>query len=483
MRRSVGQPSAFERRLTLIATLIGVPGTAIALTLLWTGDYAPRLQWGLTIILIASWAGLVAMLREVTVRPVQTISNMLAALLAGDYSVRVRDPKGDDALALLIREVNALGDTLREQRLGALDATSVLRKVMAEIDVAVFTFDDDDVLRLVNRAGERLLARPAERILGHDVRALGLAEYISPADDTQTFDATFAGGSGRYELRVSDFRQGGVPHRLVVLTDLSHTLREEEQQAWRRLIRVLGHEINNSLAPIKSIAESLQIRLDRYTASGTTKPDALPEDARTLLETTPAPHDPDLEDVLSADLARGLAVIASRADALSRFMTAHARLARLPPPALAPLDVGGWIHRVTQLETRLAIEVVEGPSITIHADADQLEQLLINLVRNAVDAVHASSGPLSTEGVRVGWGVRSDDTLEVWVEDEGPGLPETHNLFVPFFTTKPEGTGIGLVLSRQIADAHDGELTLQDREDRNGCRALLRLPIHTPSRS
>ena len=168
---------------------------------------------------------------------------------------------------------------------------------------------------------------------------------------------------------------------------------------------------------------------------------------------------------------RGLTIIGNRGEALSRFMEGYSRLSHLPPPQRQPLDVNTWIRRAAGLETRLAIGVVEGPGLIIQADGDQLDQLLINLLRNGVDAAMANRG-----SVRVGW-TRTAGQLEVWVEDEGPGLPNTGNLFVPFFTTKPNGSGIGLVLSRQIAEAHGGSLTLANRADRPGCRALLRLPI------
>jgi signal transduction histidine kinase len=255
-------------------------------------------------------------------------------------------------------------------------------------------------------------------------------------------EATFPGASGRWEARTGEFRQGGLPHRLLVLSDLSRALREEERQAWQRLVRVLGHEINNSLAPIKSIAGSLQ----------------------TLLLREPRPAD------LEADLERGLGIVATRADALGRFMNAYARLARLPAPRPAPLDVGAWVERVATLETRLPVRVTPGPALTLQADGDQLDQLLINLVQNAADAARETGG-----GVELRWR-QTPRHLEVQIDDEGPGLPETANLFVPFFTTKPEGSGIGLVLSRQIAEAHGGTLVLMDRKDRLGCRALLRLP-------
>ncbi len=434
----------YERRITLLGILTGLPGAAVALLLLWLGDYEPRVQWTLTLLVAFGWWVLVVALRERVIRPLQTLSNLLAALLEGDYSMRPSGTATDDALGLAFREVNALGRTLREQRLGALEATALLRKVMEEIDVAVFTFDHERRLRLVNRAGERVLARRAERLLGLHAEDLGLADALDRDVGARTFEATFPGRTGRWEARTGEFRQGGLPHRLLVLTDLSRALREEERQAWQRLIRVLGHEINNSLAPIKSIAASLQALLGR------------------------APPPDDLDD----DLRRGLDVIASRTDALSRFMTAYARLARLPAPSPGAVDVGAWVRGVVELETRMPIAVDEGPAFTIRADGDQLEQLLINLVKNAVDAVAGTSG-----AVRVGWRIGGHGQLEVVVEDEGPGLPDSANLFVPFFTTKPGGTGIGLVLSRQIAEAHGGALKLENREDRQGCRAVLRLPV------
>jgi signal transduction histidine kinase len=227
------------------------------------------------------------------------------------------------------------------------------------------------------------------------------------------------------------------------MTDLSRALRDEERQAWQRIVRVIGHELNNSLAPIKSIAGTLGNML-----SGRQGAD-------------------------EEDLRNGLAVIASRADSLSRFMQAYARLARLPAPRLKPVDVGAWIQRAGKLETRLQVKVDPGPALTIQADDDQLEQLLINLIRNAVEATLELP---ERSDIHVGWS-KVTGALEVRVQDCGPGLSNSANLFVPFFTTKPEGSGIGLVLCRQIAEAHGGSITLENRTDRRGCQAILRLPL------
>ncbi|HEX8174895.1 MAG TPA: ATP-binding protein [Pyrinomonadaceae bacterium] len=420
----------------------GLPGVLISLILLWTGDYTTKVQLTFTLFIAAFWLGYSFALRERVVRPLQTISNLLAALREGDYSIRARGANTDDALGDVMLEINALGETLREQRLGALEATALLRKVMSRIDVAVFTFDMDERLRLVNDAGERLMGQPAERLLGRSAMELGLEECLR-GEPTRTLQITSDEGVARWGVSRSSFRERGLPHQLLVLSNLSRALREEERQAWRRLVRVLGHELNNSLAPIKSIAGSLE----------------------SLWRRDPRPVD------LEEDMQRGLAVIAARAESLSRFMEAYSRLAKLPHPSFEPLEVGDWIRSVAGLETRVPVVIEPGPDVVIQADGAQLDQLLINLLRNAADASLETGG-----GILIGW-TKNGTYLDVRIEDEGPGLSNTANLFVPFFTTKPAGTGIGLVLSRQIAEAHGGSLTLENRPDGTGCQARLRLPL------
>jgi two-component system nitrogen regulation sensor histidine kinase NtrY len=435
-----------EQRILLSALMGGLPASLTSLILLWDRPYTLKVQWTLTLIIVGFWFGFAFSLRGRVVRHLQTLSNLLAALREGDYSIRARGAGREDALGDVMLEVNALGETLRAQRLGALEATALLRTVMGEIDVAVFAFDEGERLRLVNRAGERLFAQPAGRLLGRTASELGLEEFLhfSGADDApEIIPKNFPGQTGRWGVRRSTFRERGLPHQLLVLSDLSRELREEEREAWKRLVRVLGHELNNSLTPIKSIAGSLE----------------------SLLGREPRPAD------WHEDMQRGLSIIGSRSESLSRFMQAYAHLARLPPPRLAPVDVGALVRRVAELETRLSVRVVAGAELTVEADGDQLEQLLINLQRNAVDAALQTGG-----GVSVSW-IKNTNHFTLSIEDEGPGLSNTTNLFVPFFTTKPGGSGIGLVLSRQIAEAHGGTLTLTNRRRGTGCEARLQLPL------
>jgi nitrogen fixation/metabolism regulation signal transduction histidine kinase len=418
-----------------------LPTIVVALALLWFGDYTDKLRWTLTILILGCFVAFISSAREHIVRPLQTLSNLLAALREGDYSIRARGAGEDSALGEVLLEVNSLGETLRQQRLGAFEATALLRTIMSEIDVAIFTFDPELRLRLVNRAGETLLGQTIDKLLGKPAKELRLDRCFDVAED-EPLALNFPGGSGRWGIRRSTFREHGLPHELLVLTDLSRTLREEERRAWQRLVRVLGHEMNNSLAPIKSLAASLE----------------------SLLRKDPLPQD------WKDDASSGLNSIASRADSLARFLQAYTRLTKLPPPQKQDVDLAVLVQRVVDLEPRLSVEIVPSPKTVIRVDEAQIEQALINLTHNAVDAA------LETQGnVTIGWREK-EGCVEILVQDEGPGIMNPANLFVPFFTTKPDGSGIGLPLSRQIAEAHSGSLVLTNRENATGAQAVLRLP-------
>ncbi|HEX7361676.1 MAG TPA: ATP-binding protein [Bryobacteraceae bacterium] len=429
-------------RILLLALAAGAPALLACILLLALGGYSARAQWTIDVVVALCWLGFAVAARGRVASSLRTLANLLEAMREGDYSIRGRVTHVGEPMGDVMQQVNAMAATLRAQRLGALEATALLRKVMQEIEVAIFAFDPEQKLRLVNRAGERLLAQPAERLLARDAASLGLEEFLA-AEAERTVRRSFPGGSGRWGIRRSQFREGGVPHRLLVVSDLTRPLREEELQAWQRLVRVLGHELNNSLTPIKSIAQSL---LDLAKNGSPTE---------------------ELEE----DLAHGLHVIASRAESLNRFMGSYAQLAKLPRPRFAPLEVNALLRHVTGLETRMHVIFEESLPLIVQADTDQVEQALINLIRNAVDAAQETGGRVFVRYSRTASAVR------IAVRDEGPGLSDTANLFVPFFTTKRGGSGIGLVLSRQIAEAHGGSLMLNNAADGPGCEATLTLPL------
>lgn len=440
----------FERRVFWLSLLVASPGLVAFLLTIWGTSWTTGTKVSLVVMLVLIVLILVAVLHENIVHPVQTLSNVVSALREEDYSFRARGAEEDDALGELALEVNALADLLGDQRTRTIEATALLRRVVEEIDVPIFAFDPDSLLRLVNSAGQRLLQKPESALLGRSVDQIGLRDCFESENETQA--VLPQAPNIRWLVRKSRFRQGGLPHTLMVLSDVSRALRSEERTAWQRLIRVLGHELNNSLAPIKSIAGTLSMRLNNV---------AIAEDAR-------------------LDFRRGLEIIESRSASLNRFLQAYRRLAQMPQPSLHPVDVRTLIERVAALETRVKVQVAGGPEMTIPVDPDQVEQMMINLIKNAADAaletadLHQDNG--ASPDVSIDWGY-SESLLKIQIKDRGPGLMNPDNVFVPFYTTKEEGTGIGLVLSRQIAEAHGGTIQLAQREDAAGCVATVLLPV------
>jgi two-component system, NtrC family, nitrogen regulation sensor histidine kinase NtrY len=439
--RARGVHRSLERTVLLLVLLAGVPAAGALLLVTSRLTYSFEVRWTVAALVVTVWIGSAAAAYQAVTRALYLQANLLGALREGDYSIRGTGAQPGSAVDLVMQEINALGDTLQRQRTEAVESTRLLQSVMGAIDVAVFAFDMDGLLVLANPAAERLLGQPSAQLLGREAHDLGLAGYLS-GDSPRLVERPFGGESGRLELRRSTFRRDGKPHQLLVFADLSRALREQEQQAWQRIVRVLSHEINNSLTPIKSIAHSLKRMLSRV---------------------------PDLPR--AGEIQDGLNLIETRSGSLGRFLRAYAQVARLPKPQQRLVQIGPIARRVAELEDRLPVFVAAATEVALSADPDQLEQLLINIVRNAVDAT------LDTNGrVWIDW-TAADGALQLTVEDEGPGLPDTANLFVPFFTTKPTGSGIGLALCRQIAEAHGGSLSLANRDEGQGCRAVLRLPL------
>jgi len=444
---------SFERRLRLWLLLMGLPAFVLCWVLLHDGKADTTVQWIVLSVVAATWAFAVSAVMEQMIKPLQTLANVVAALREDDYSFRARGALRNDAMGDLALEVNALASMLQAQRAGALEAMALVERVLNSMQSPVLAFDPEGRLKLINAAAERMLGVDAKRALGHPAGEFELA-YLVDASDDDLFSVGDGQQATRWIVKRASFRLKGVPHTLAVLSDVSAALREEERLAWARLIRVLGHEINNSLAPIKSIAESLRGRV----ATAVSKDQG---------------H----------DFERGLEVIESRAESLNRFLQAYRQLMGLPAPRIELVRLAPLVDRVAQLETRVHVTVIGGTEMMLPADSDQIQQALINLVRNAAEA---ALGPDTTHGgsacVEIGWESSGGDVV-IKIVDNGPGLTNAGNLFVPFYTTKPYGTGIGLVLAQQIAQAHRGTVELRNRTDgRSGCRAELRLPFGNAAR-
>ncbi len=432
----------YDARILLAALVVAAPACALLATVLVWRDLPAGLLWGFIGVGAVLTLWFAVRLRNRVIYPLYTLSNLLEALREGDFSLRGSRARRGDPIGEVVWEINTLSQTLRDQRHKVEETSALLAKVIGATDIAIFTFDSGQRLRLINPAGENLLARPAAELLGRTADELGIADCLA-VEDTHIRKRAFPGGAGRFEVRRARFREGGKPHELLVVADLSRALREEERAAWQRLLRVLGHELNNSLTPIRSMTGTLA----------------------KLLAQQPPP--PDWRE----DVGGGLAVIGDRAEALTRFMAGYTALARLPPPVKRDFEIGELVRRAARLEQRLTVAVADAPPLHVNADPDQVEQALINLIKNAADA----SLPLR-EGVRARWRAERD-VAHIEIEDDGPGLGTTENLFIPFYTTKPGGSGIGLVLARQIAEAHGGALTLESRAKARGCVAHLSLPL------
>ncbi|ADW68715.1 multi-sensor signal transduction histidine kinase [Granulicella tundricola MP5ACTX9] len=426
---------------------------------LWTYTLDPSpVMVGVVVLTLGTvWGLAISVFFNQLVRPLQTLANVVSALREDDYSFRARGALRNDALGDLALEINALAATLQQQRSAALDALTLVERVLSSMQSPVLAFDEAGTLKLLNAAARSAFAITERNPIGRTALELNLESLLDipdqglypPADPSGNIN--FVQGAVRWSVRRAVFRLHGLPNTLFVLSDVGAVLREEERTAWQRLIRVLSHEINNSLTPIQSIAGSLRHRMMRSDAAAV---------------------DP-------ADLLRGLGVIEDRSASLNRFLQAYQRLTRLPAPTLQRADLAQLIVQVVHLETRLKPHVEPGPAVHLLCDPDQIQQALINLLQNAADAAlsqDSAARPDASPAVQITWTVHQEQ-LSIFIEDNGPGITNPGNLFVPFYTTKAKGTGIGLVLAQQIATAHHGSVTLHSARSGTGCVAQLNLPL------
>ena len=378
-----------DRRVVLLAALAVAPAALVSLALLWTGAISDRMRWTLTAAIVVGALLFLNALWERVVRPLQTVSNLLAAMREEDFSIRARGARGNDPLGEVLLEVNALADTLRSQRLGALEATALLSRVMAEIDVAVFAFDEQGELQLTNRAGERLLGQPAPRLLGLRAGGARAGGVPSGRDARGSSTPRSRAGAGRWEVRRSSFRQGGRP--------------APPARARRRLA-----------AASRRGAPGLAAAHPRPRPRAEQLARADPVDRRQPVLAAPRERTPP--DDWREDAERGLAVIASRAEALSRFTGAYARLAKLPPPRFARVELAGAgrSHRGARdarpVRSRRTADRDLGRPRPARAAADQ---------SRAQRRRRGSRDPRRRHGR---WWAANGPPVEIAVDDEGPGL-------------------------------------------------------------
>jgi two-component system nitrogen regulation sensor histidine kinase NtrY len=428
----------YDVRVTLAVLLAGIPPwllIIVALALAGVSGYVIALA-AVTHGLFVAYCAYYVYSR--TTLRLRTVSNLLDAMVHGDYSLRATPAAPQDNLSELIELINRLANTLSEQKLETRESQLLLHRVIAQVDFAILIVDDAGRIAVANPAAARLLASDESDLVGRAADTFGLKLAVS-AEASERRELDLPGGRGKFYVQAERFFANQREHRLVFIADIQRLLRDEERRAWQNLVRVLGHEINNSLSPITSIADTLLRVANRGLQDG--------DDAR---------------------LREGLAVILERSRSLAGFLQRYQQLTKLPDPDRQPTPLAPMIERIAALYTTRTL-VWRGPALTLFVDPQQFEQLLLNLVKNAVEA----SPP--EQAVEIVASIEAD-RARIAVRDRGPGLADTRNLFVPYYSTKPGGSGIGLFLSRQIAFNHDGDVQLHNRTDGPGAEAVVWLP-------
>ena len=432
---------AFETRLLLTTIGAGLPAVTAFAWLLWLQDYSVHLKFLATFFMTVAFLYVVFYSRDLVVNHLKSLGNVAEAIKIGDYSLRGRQSGRGDELDEVYFQLNSLSEDLQKRRYAFHEAEALLGKIVDEIEVAIFVIDQSGHVSITNRAAGSMLNLSKDEIIGCTTAELGLDPLLdNPSDSVR--DNTFHVGSGPWHVRTENFREAGRPQRLLVITDLRQILRREELKAWRRLIRVISHEVNNSLSPIISMCRTLAGLL-------TEKP---------------------LSDESTADAIDALEIMRERSDALKDFIGRYAELARLPEPTKSRFSLRESIEEAVTMSPVKNVELSENlADVELYADRGQIEQVLINLFKNA----HESSS--ERDDVKVEWDFDAD-TVTLDLLDHGKGISNPANLFIPFYSTKQEGSGIGLVLCRQIMENHDGSLTVENRTDGSGCIARIRLP-------
>lgn len=443
--RTTGKPPSHKIS-TDIRIFLWVLASAIPmLVLLGFLFFDEKLTTGMQLLISGisvGWVVIVAsIVREKVIHHIRTLSNLIEAIRAEDYSLKSSRTREPGELAELYQQVNALNDKLKESRQSEMELQNILEKIVNQINVAIVACDVDDRISLVNKLASKLLRQSADSLIGSDLSSTPFSQL--PLDkDSQLLDYAFPGADGRWQINQQHYRHHGKPGRILFITDLKQVLSEEETNAWQRLIRVIGHEVNNSLTPITSICQTVDTLMQR-------------------------PYEERNED----DIREGLGVISERAKGLKEFISVYSRIARLPEPQKVIFSVGALIKKIRGMYQDAKVTFPENvPDIELFGDPVHIEQILINLIKNGIEANQESELPLEFS-IEL-----EDEHCEFIIRDKGLGISNPANLFVPFYTTKPQGAGIGLTLCRQIAAKHNGHVTLGNRKDTKGAVAKLILP-------
>jgi len=453
----------FENQLLRIALSIGLLPTAFLFYALYNHELSIFFKIMLMFLLLVSVFYGAFLIRSKVVSQLRTSTNLISAMQAGDHAIRANHYEGQGALKEFNLVFNGLSSVLAEQELISKERQVLLDIVIKQIDVAIVAVNKNSNIILMNPAAEKLFSCHFDEVSGWPISTLGLQDVLTH-ESRQVTEFEIKAHKKKVFIHTDEYFEQGDRHKLVFITDIQKLLHEEERQAWQKLLRVLSHEINNSLTPIASLSDTL-IRLIVNQKSLMTE--------QTISENNSSAGNSSIDNTeLFEDLEEGLAVIAERAQSLNEFLLRYQEFSCLPKPEKTLFELADLLKSMLLLFDDHNIQL-SGQPLVIYGDEKQLQQVLVNLIKNAQQAMLDNSRGIIT----IEW-QQKDDTIAINIADQGTGINNADNIFVPFYTTKTDGCGIGLVFSRQIIVNHGGNLTLANRVDEQGAVANIVLPIH-----
>lgn len=436
-----GRPVPVESQLTLLTLMANLLPSLLLIAALVSFDISLFAVGIIAVLLLFLTLYSVSTVWRRSQYQFRSLHSLLDAIVSGDYSFRGSHTAGSGAFGELISSINALAKTLQRQRLQSEESQLLVQKVVDQIDVAIIAWDQNQTIQLINPAARELLGLTETQTNEQTLPDLLVFANSMAVGQTQVKDLQFPESRGRYRLHLERFIADGNTHNLLFLTNVSSILRLEERKAWRNLVRVLSHEINNSLTPLKSFSNSLKTQIEKR----------------------------ETDEILKQELLDGVAVIGNRANSLAEFVQSYQKIARMPEPDKKPTDFQTLVNSLVKLFHDNPINL-QGDSLVLPIDASQIEQVMINLIKNAVEASSAA------QPVEVSWR-QEGSRLIVQIVDNGEGIQNLDNLFTPYYTTKPSGSGVGLVFCQQVIEAHGGFLSITNRHNRSGCEVSMSLPV------
>lgn len=384
----------------------------------------------------------------------RSLTSVVEGMLQGDFSLKARQELTSSGLSSLVNSINTLSHELSSHKLANIEKRALLEKIITQIDIGVITADEDGNVSAINRAAIVMLQIEQES----PIKTLQQIPLTLPDKPGKALvHLQFGEQFKKLYVQVDSFREFGSDQTLILITDMNHVLRQEELKSWESLVRVISHEINNSLAPIASLSNSL---IDIVNHCDFNQPDAL-QDAR--------------EDITSS-----AKIISDRAKSLTDFIAQYRSLTHINQPQREVITIRALVNPILPLFAPQKIMLEGDADLVCALDSTQIKQVLINLLKNAVEAIQHPDAGDALAAITIAVAViqfPQGNKLRIDIIDSGCGIRHNQNLFVPFYTTKAQGSGIGLALSRQIIELHQGSLRIFNRETAQGCCARIELPL------